>query len=647
MSTNNDVNTAITDIANSITNNSTNPEVLSLVGIITTLVDNAITDLNAWIAQLISNSSTTFTSVHLKQKLKVLRSRNLVLKDANTTITTDINNVAVNEVNTVLNDIATNSNNPIIAAFIGSIKSIIDAMTINLIDPVINTVMLRFSAKMSTRSIQKQKVTNSVKTRFGDAQTDANTVANNLINGIVTDVANKIDPNVSASIVTTITEIVDSITDYLVDTVINKLKTSKLSKSKPMSSISIQNNLGNTAQKTADDIQIQINNVSNEIIKNIVSKISHPHKLGSSFVQNVESKFNSFSTIVQNDFNSVINTIGNDLNKVEAALVSLWAKFKTVRPKFNLRITRNPNAAKLKFNLTDVSKLPSKFSLRDKMGSIMTQGDLGSCTAFASTKVYQYHCPSFNPSQLFQYQQELLMDGGTLTDDGSTVSTAFASLKKNGVCSDATWPYDISKFKQKPPAIAINEALLNRDLQDGIVGQTLNEIKSCLADPLHQNPLAVGVIIFDSLESEQTLATGIVPLPNVNKDNIIGGHCVPIFSYDDEKQLFGVMNSWGSSVGSNGEFFFPYKYILDSRLTSDLHTMYKTSTTASLKPHKIEIPKGMYKLPNNNSLRPDNLGKRVSTGYKKENEEKVSQSKAPTVPKIHHTQVSRPKIKTK
>lgn len=258
-------------------------------------------------------------------------------------------------------------------------------------------------------------------------------------------------------------------------------------------------------------------------------------------------------------------------------------KFKEIKSKLNLRITRNQNLLKLNFNLSKVSTLPSKFSLRDKMGEPFDQGSLGSCSSQSSLKVYQYHNPDFQPSRLYQYQQELIYDSGNvitydkLTDNGSTMETAFRTLKERNVCSEKNWPYDISKFNTEPSILCHNEALLNRSLKDGIVNQNLDDIKMCLASPDHQNPISFGVLLFDSFENEETFKTGYVKTPNFVFQNLCGGHALVISGYNDETRYFEIINSWGNAVGDNGYFYFPYDYILNPMLTSDFHTLYKTT----------------------------------------------------------------------
>lgn len=245
--------------------------------------------------------------------------------------------------------------------------------------------------------------------------------------------------------------------------------------------------------------------------------------------------------------------------------------------KYNCRINRSNAPHKLKLNLSNVSNLPSKFSLRSKLGIPYDQLSMGSCTSNSVCKLYQYHYPSFNPSRLFLYQQELKIDGNWGEDAGSTVQTAFNALKKFGVPSEESWSYDINNFTKEPEISIYNEALLNRSLSDGIIEQNLNSIKSCLADPLHQNPISLGILLFNSFENHHVMKTGIVPMPDYTKQVLLGGHCILLTGYDDNTRYFEILNSWGENVGDKGYFYIPYDYILNSMFTSDLHTLYRTT----------------------------------------------------------------------
>ena len=102
------------------------------------------------------------------------------------------------------------------------------------------------------------------------------------------------------------------------------------------------------------------------------------------------------------------------------------------------------------------------------------------------------------------------------------------------------------------------------------VTQDLVEIKSAIADGY---PVVCGIDVYSSFESEETLKSGIIPVPNPEKESLLGGHCVALYGYNDEKQVFIMMNSWGTDVGQQGWFTIPYSYISNPAFARDFWTV--------------------------------------------------------------------------
>src|SRR4051812_45479684 len=55
------------------------------------------------------------------------------------------------------------------------------------------------------------------------------------------------------------------------------------------------------------------------------------------------------------------------------------------------------------------------------------------------------------------------------------------ALNKQGVCPEPEWPYDTSKFTQKPPAKCYKDALQTRATSYSRLVRTMTEMKGCLA----------------------------------------------------------------------------------------------------------------------------------------------------------------------
>ena len=89
------------------------------------------------------------------------------------------------------------------------------------------------------------------------------------------------------------------------------------------------------------------------------------------------------------------------------------------------------------------------------------------------------------------------------------------------------------------------------------------------------NPFVVGIVVYESFESDTVAKSGYVPMPNVTSEAMLGGHAVLCVGYNDIKKVWIMRNSWGTSWGDRGYFYLPYAYLLDNTLTSDLWNISK------------------------------------------------------------------------
>lgn len=222
--------------------------------------------------------------------------------------------------------------------------------------------------------------------------------------------------------------------------------------------------------------------------------------------------------------------------------------------------------------------LPSSVDLTSNMPEVYDQGDLGSCTANAVAAAVEYERmkQSFEktmPSRLFIYYHERALEGTINSDSGAQIRDGIKTIATKGVCPEEEWPYDISKFTVCPSPQCYADALKELATIYSAVPQDLTQLKSVLAEGY---PIAFGIAIFESFESEEVANTGIVPMPNFN-ESCLGGHAVLIVGFDDASQSFKVRNSWGTGWGipdsetgiGTGYFTLPYSYVLNAGLASD------------------------------------------------------------------------------
>lgn len=222
----------------------------------------------------------------------------------------------------------------------------------------------------------------------------------------------------------------------------------------------------------------------------------------------------------------------------------------------------------------DHTTLPRRVDLRPDCPPIYDQGHLGSCTANALAGAYQFdeykqHTSSqFIPSRLFIYYNERDLEHHISTDSGASLRDGMKTIQKIGVCHEQLWPYDISKFTEKPTEPCYDEAKEHQAISYHRLDNTsLEELKHCLSEGF---PFVLGIAIYSSFKSKEAQRTGYINMP-LSTDQKLGGHAVMAVGYTPTH--FIVRNSWGTDWGAKGYFFLPYDYVTSQELTEDVWTL--------------------------------------------------------------------------
>ncbi len=222
-----------------------------------------------------------------------------------------------------------------------------------------------------------------------------------------------------------------------------------------------------------------------------------------------------------------------------------------------------------------VAKLPETVDLRPQCPDVYDQGQLGSCTANAIGAALQFdqikqQLPEpFTPSRLFIYYNERVIEGTVQSDSGAQIRDGVKSVHKRGAPPETDWPYDITKFSEKPTEQSFVDGRKNQAILYQRLTPTLSQLKGCLASGF---PFVFGFTVYESFESQAVAQSGHVPMPKAHEQQL-GGHAVLAVGYQESDQTFVVRNSWGPDWGIKGYFTMPYPYLLQPTLSSDFWTI--------------------------------------------------------------------------
>ena len=212
--------------------------------------------------------------------------------------------------------------------------------------------------------------------------------------------------------------------------------------------------------------------------------------------------------------------------------------------------------------------------LRAGCSPVENQKTLGSCTANALVGALEFlekkaNCaPFIDLSRLFIYYNEREIEGTVSADSGAFLRDGIKSLVNLGVCDEKLWPYLITKFMKKPPAVCY-ETAMKHTITSYHRLSTVDEMRACLADGF---PFVFGFTVYESFESLEVEKSGVLDMPKPSERSV-GGHAVMAAGYDDKSKRFLVRNSWDTNWGQGGYFTIPYDYLGNRNLSDDFWTI--------------------------------------------------------------------------
>ncbi len=235
-------------------------------------------------------------------------------------------------------------------------------------------------------------------------------------------------------------------------------------------------------------------------------------------------------------------------------------------------------------DIRDYGFIPTNFSITPSSSYCITdnpsfacpifdQGALGSCLANAlKAMMYILSRGGVNLSRLQLYMCYRAIDGSSLTtDSGGTVRAGMKAISSYGVCPETTWPYIIANFARLAPNTAFTSTYKLNNFVYTAVQQDIDHLKMSISLNL---PIVAGIFVYTSFESANVGQTGVIPVPDIRNEKLLGGHAILLVGYNDTAQVFKFQNSWSMKWGDKGYGYIPYSYILNTGLTRDVWNMY-------------------------------------------------------------------------
>lgn len=206
--------------------------------------------------------------------------------------------------------------------------------------------------------------------------------------------------------------------------------------------------------------------------------------------------------------------------------------------------------------------LPNEIDYAVRMTPVRSQGDEGTCVAFASVvgvKEYQdskeyKKTLALSPRYIYNLCKK---NDGIPGEEGTYPRVAMKMLLKYGTPPEGYWPYKPHQT-DKAKTGAAKEAIKYRVKAYARLKSHIEMRRSLVIN----GPFLAGVDVYESWFADKVSRTGLIPMPG-RRELYQGGHAICMVGYDEKKKLFKFKNSWGTVWGDRGYGYLPYAYMID------------------------------------------------------------------------------------
>ena len=205
--------------------------------------------------------------------------------------------------------------------------------------------------------------------------------------------------------------------------------------------------------------------------------------------------------------------------------------------------------------------LRKQVDLRQWASPIENQSNLGSCVGNSIAGAYELllnqnmPAQSITLSRLFIYYNSRVLEETVAIDSGAYIRDGVKSLKKYGICSEQSWPYNVDKFTEKPSDEAYTDAK-KRNIKNYFKILTLDNILDALN---HNHPIVSSLLVYSGFHKVSPIETTL-SMPEENEEPI-GGHAMCIVGYDIPRKVILARNSFGPDWCREGYCWIPFEYV--------------------------------------------------------------------------------------
>ncbi|MES1215195.1 MAG: Ig-like domain-containing protein [Bacteroidota bacterium] len=212
---------------------------------------------------------------------------------------------------------------------------------------------------------------------------------------------------------------------------------------------------------------------------------------------------------------------------------------------------------------TTVVEPPSTSGVSLIMPPVGNQGGEGSCVAFAAgyaarsaEQFYKTGAGSYSNS-INVFSPEFLYNQVKFSTDcgsGTSMQKALDLIVTKGISTFQSMPYSATNGCSLLPTTAQLAEALNYKING--YAKMINTDKAAIKSMVSQNHPVIATIIADN--SFVNAKTGFIWKAFSGSGNL--AHCIVICGYDDAKNAYKVMNSWGTTWGDAGYSWIDYDF---------------------------------------------------------------------------------------